>query len=111
MDNKTLMQIIDNGGATLRKNGLQVNFLRGYQVSKKDCYQLKISEFKKILRSVNYLLAHIGGSEFVGVWVDAGIAYIDISEHITSKKAALCVGRERNQISIFDWQNGNCIYC
>lgn len=111
MDNKTLMQIIDNGGATLSKNGLQVNFLRGYQVSKKDCYQLKISEFKKILRSVNYLLAHIGGGEFVGVWVDAGVAYIDISEHIKSKKTALRVGRERKQISIFDWQNGNCIYC
>ena len=111
MDQKTLLQIIDNGGATLSKNGLQVNFLRGYQVSKKDGYQLKTKEFEKILRSVNYLLSRVNGDEFVGIWIDSGVAYIDISEHINSKKTALRVGRERAQISIFDWQNGDCIYC
>ena len=28
--------IIENGGATLDKNGFEVNYLRGYQVSKHD---------------------------------------------------------------------------
>lgn len=44
-----LLKIIENGGATLDKNGNAVDFSRGYQVSKRDCYTLNIENIGEIL--------------------------------------------------------------
>lgn len=43
--------IITNGGATLNKDGESVNFARGYQVSKRDCYTLNAENVNEILRA------------------------------------------------------------
>lgn len=103
--------IIENGGATLDKNGMEVNFLRGYQVSKHDIAILKVSEAEKIARTVSKLLKRIARNEFVGVWVNEGRVYVDISEHVSSQGAALRIGRARRQISVYEWATGNCIEC
>lgn len=50
-------------------------------------------------------------NKFVGVWIENGKAYVDISERIATKRRALEVGKERNQISIYDWKNNNVAYC
>lgn len=109
MTQKTLLNIINNGGATLDKNGDSVNFKNGYQVSKKDYYILKVSNIKKILQAVNGLLKQVKKGDFVGLWVDDGKIYIDISEHIKGIKKALRVGKARQQKSIFNWSTGDCI--
>lgn len=106
---KELKQIIENGGATLNKDGASINFNRGYQVSKKDCYTLNVKSVKKILSAVNELLNSITADEFVGLWVDAGLIYIDISECVERLSVAIPLGVERKQKSIFDWCLSRCI--
>ena len=106
---KELKKIIENGGATLNKNGESVDFDRGYQVSKKDCYTLNVGNVKKVLRAVNSLLKTVKPSEFVGLWVDSGLIYIDISERIERLSVAIMAGIERMQKSIFDWCLSRCI--
>lgn len=106
-------KIIDNGGATLDGNGRAVSFRRGYQVSRRDCYTLNAEHIAEIAGALNDVLHRCKGqaNSFCGVWVDAGEVYIDISERITNRKKALSVGRARHQISVYDWNSGNCIYC
>lgn len=104
-----LLKIIENGGATLDKNGKAVDFSRGYQVSKRDCYTLNIENIGEILAAVNGLLAEIGAGEFVGLWVDSGLIYIDVSERVERLSAAIVAGIERKQKSIFDWCLSRCI--
>lgn len=104
-----LQEIIKNGGATLNKSGESVNYNRGYQVSKKDCYALTIKNTNKILRAVNGLLDAITAGEFVGLWVDNGLIYIDVSERVERLSVAIVKGIERKQKSIFDWCLSRCI--
>lgn len=104
-----LKKIIENGGATLNKDGASVSFNRGYQVSKKDCYTLNVENVNGILKAVNGLLNSITAGEFVGLWVDAGLIYIDISERIDRLSVAIPLGVARKQKSIFDWCMSRCI--
>lgn len=104
-----LEQIIKNGGATLNKSGARVNFSRGYQVSRRDCYTLNAENVNDILAAVNSLLDEIGAGEFVGLWVDSGLIYIDVSERVERLSAAIVAGIERKQKSIFDWCLSRCI--
>lgn len=106
-----LLKIIANGGATLGADGKAVDFRRGYQVSKKDCYILDARHVNKILRAVRSVLADLKAGEFCGIWVDGGRVYVDVSERIARKRDALKIGRERAQISVFDWRTGAAIYC
>ena len=46
-----------------------------------------------------------------GVWFENGIYYIDKSHRVTTKKDALQLGREKNQISILQWRTMKLIYC
>lgn len=101
--------IITNGGATLNKDGESVNFARGYQVSKRDCYTLNAENVNEVLRAVNELLNTITAGEFVGLWVDNGLIYIDVSERVERLSRAIVVGLERKQKSIFDWCLSRCI--
>ncbi len=110
MKKQQLLQIIEDGGATLNKSGAAVNFENGYQVSIKDCYTIEIRNARKILKAINKLLRGIDAGAFVGVWIDGGKAFIDISQHITGKAYAVELGRRKRQISIYDWQRGRCVY-
>lgn len=106
-----LQQILDNGGATLNKNGAEVSFKNGYQVSKKDCFILNAKNIDDISDAVDILLKNLKRNEYCGIWVDGADVYIDISEKINDKKTALYIGRKRNQKSIYEWSTGNCIEC
>ena len=111
MELQTLKNIISKGGATLNSQGRAVNFKKGYQVSKKDCYILNINNTAEVLNAINKLLNTIKANEFAGVWIEEGKAYIDISIKINSLSKALKLGKELKQISIFDWNTKKCIYC
>ena len=111
MNKIDLVKIIQNGGATLDDSGRPVSFRRGYQVSKKDCYILNARHTNKILKAINGILNDLKPGEFCGLWVDGGRVYVDISERIPRKRDALKIGRERAQISVFDWRTGAAIFC
>lgn len=107
-----IVEIIKNGGATLNKNGEAVNFKRGYQVSKKDCFILSVKNVDKITKAVNEILRRIAHEErvFCGLWIDNGKIYADISEFIKSEKKAVKIGKARKQTSVYDWKKSACIY-
>lgn len=111
MELQTLKSIINKGGATLNSQGRAVNFKKGYQVSKKDCYTLNINNTVEILNAINELLSTIKANEFAGIWIEEDKAYIDVSIKIDLLADALKLGKELKQISIFDWNTKKCIYC
>ena len=108
---KAIKEAIANGGATLDKNGKAVAFASGYQVTTKDGLQTKAENINKIVAKVQQLLADCKHNEFVGLWVDNGICYIDKSEKIKNKAKALRIAKARKQKAIFDWANQTSIYC
>ena len=46
-----------------------------------------------------------------GVWFSEGIYYIDKSYRVSTKREAMQIGRECNQISILKWANMSLAYC
>ena len=109
MKRKEFLEIIRAGGATLDGDGRAVHYSRGYQVSRRDCYVLDVSNVGRILRAVNGLLRRATPGDFVGVCVDGGRAYIDISERVDRLSDAIRAGMERGQKSIYDWCCDRCI--
>lgn len=57
-------EIIKNGGATLNADGVAVNFSKGYQVSRRDCYRIATEKANEIAAAVNELLNSISAGEF-----------------------------------------------
>lgn len=102
----TLKAIKENGGATLNDGCKEVCYKTGYQVSERDVAILPI--YKLTLKFIKSL---VEPHKFVGIWIENGKAYVDISERITAKNRALEIGKERNQISIYDWKNQKVAYC
>ena len=105
----TLKAIKINGGMTIDKQGNPLQYKSGYQVSAEDleiipAYKLRKTHLIEMLNAIP-----VGSC--LGVWLDNGKAYIDRSARISNKRLALKVGRELNQISIYDWKSGDCIPC
>lgn len=96
-------------GATLNKQGDTVNHKSGYQVGKQALYTVPVYKLRK--GALKQALAGIKDSDCLGVWIDNGKAYVDISEHIASLADALKAGRARGEISIYDWAKDDIIYC
>ena len=104
----TINSIKRNGGATINKYGNRVTMKSGYQVSKRDLYIIPVAELDKlIIKEAMKLLTSRG--EYLGVWIDNGNAYIDISIRIATKHNAMAMGRELNQFSILRWNDCECL--
>lgn len=99
--------IILNGGGTFNKNFEPVKFGGGFQVGKKNILTGRIEELENedILKNIK-----LNAGEFLGLWLEKGILYIDISEHIEDLEHAKIIGQTRKEISIFDWAHEECIY-
>lgn len=104
-----LKEIKINAGATLDKAGNPMAYARGYQVSEKDL--LIIPAYKLTKKQLIAMLNELADGKCLGVWIDNKQAYIDCSEYVSTKKQALKVGKERKQLSIWDWKNSNAIPC
>lgn len=103
--------IIKNNGVTLDNAGNAVTFSKGYQVSKKDLYIIDVKNINKIVKAIKTALNDCSKNDFIGVWIDNGLAYIDKSECIKGLKRALQVATARRQLSIYEWRTGECIPC
>ena len=98
---RTLRKLENNDGLTL-KNGKVITYKTGYQVATEGIETTDIKEAMKAIKAFN-------GN--CGVWLENGIYYIDKSHRENTKKKALEVGRNHNQISILQWATMNLIYC
>lgn len=113
MELKDIKRIIENGGETLTKELKKAELKRGYMVSLEgtetqaqgDDYQAikkAIKEKQEIIKDKNNM--------YIGLWLDSGIMYIDISINIIDKVEALEFGKYNKQLAIYDLVNNDSIY-
>lgn len=98
---RTLRKIKNNGGLTL-KNGKPIVYKSGWQVATEGVTTTDITKVRDIIKAY-------GGN--CGLWLEDGIWYIDLSHRVSTKREALKIGRECNQISILKWSNMSLAYC
>lgn len=98
---RTLRKLTNNDGLTL-KAGKPIAYKSGYQVATEGIETKSQTEAMKAIKAYN-------GD--CGVWFAEGIYYIDKSHRVTTKREALAVGRECNQISVLNWKTMGLVYC
>ena len=98
---RTIKKLTNNDGITL-KGGKVIEYKTGWQVA---TYGVEVKTAREAINAVKTY----GGN--CGVWFAEGIYYIDKSFRVDTKKEALRIGREHNQISIFGWSRKNLAYC
>ena len=98
---RTLIKLTNNDGLTL-KNGKVITYKSGWQVATEGLETADINEAIKMVR------AYKGNC---GVWFSEGIYYIDKSHRVSTKREAMQIGRECNQISVLNWKTMGLAYC
>ena len=109
MNKMTLKAIKANKGATLNNKGEAMVYKTGFQVSCKDLFICSVSKLR--MRDIKAILADMPTNANLGIWIDEGRAYVDMSERISNYKHALKVGRDRKQISVWSWNKGEAVTC
>lgn len=98
---RTLRKLNNNDGLTL-KNGKVITYKSGWQVATEGQETADIQEAMKMIRQYN-------GD--CGIWYSEGIYYIDKSHRVNTKREAMQIGRECNQISVLCWRTMGLAYC
>lgn len=96
-----LKALKNNDGLTL-KDGKAITYKTGYQVAD---YGIEC----KTLEEAEKAIAEMNGT--CGIWFSDGIYYVDHSFRVNTKKEALKIGRENNQISVLKWSDMSLVYC
>lgn len=98
---RTIQKLTNNDGLTL-KAGRAIVYKSGYQVATEgvECYTAR--------DAINAVKAYGGNC---GVWYSEGVYYVDRSHRVDTKREALRIGRECNQISVLGWKGMKLIYC
>ena len=104
----TIKSIKRNGGATINKYGVRVSMKSGYQVSKQDLLIIPVDELSKDILK-NLIKRLIKRGDYLGVWIDDGKVYIDISCRIATKHKAMEMGRKLKQLSVLRWRDCECL--
>lgn len=97
---RSILKLSEGDGFTL-KAGKMIQYKTGYQVA------FEGIETTNAREAINAVKAYEGNC---GVWFENGIYYIDRGSRISKKRDAIWAGIEANQISIYDWKKGVCIY-
>lgn len=98
---RTIRKIQENGGLTL-KNGKVITYKSGWQVADHGIEATTAEEAIKAVRAMN-------GN--CGIWLENGIYYIDHSFRVNTKREAIAIGKEHNQISVLCWRTMGLAYC
>ena len=98
---RTLKGLANNDGLTL-KRGQRITYKSGWQVATEG------KETTDVREAMNYIKQYNGDC---GVWYSDGIYYIDKSHRVSTKREAMTVGRQCNQISILNWRTMGLAYC
>ena len=96
---RTIIKLKENDGLTL-KNGKCITYKSGWQVATEGV------EVKTAREAINAVKA-FGGN--CGVWYSEGIYYIDKSHRVSTKREAMQMGRDLNQMSVLRWADMECL--
>lgn len=98
---RSILKLAENDGMTLKK-GNKITYKSGWQVA------IEGVECKTAREALNAVKAYGGNC---GVWYSNNTWFVDKSKRVNTKKEALQIGREHNQISILKWSNLSLVYC
>jgi len=98
---RTIRKLKDNDGLTL-KYGKPVHYKSGWQVATEG---VECTTDREAINAVKDFSGNCG------VWYADGIYYIDKCKRVATKREALTIGREHNQISVYHWVKDEVIYC
>lgn len=98
---RSIKKLRDNEGLTL-KAGKPITYKSGWQVAD---YGVETTDPAEAIKAVKAY----GGN--CGVWLSGGTYYIDHSFRVNTKREAIRIGRENNQISVLGWRRMNLAYC
>ena len=97
----TIRRLTNNDGLTL-KRGNKITYKSGWQVATEGVETTDARE------AMNYIKAYNGNC---GVWYSEGSYYIDKSHRVDTKREAMEIGRQCNQISVLCWRTMGLAYC
>ena len=113
MNNKKIIEIIENKGATLDKDYNNFENNRGFMVSLKG-QEIKVNknDIQGIKREIEKKREFIKDKRglFIGLWLEDDTMFIDVSIHIIDYLEALEVARNNEQLAIYDLQKNDSIY-
>lgn len=98
---RSINKLQNNDGLTL-KNGKIIRYKSGWQVATDGVIAHTARE------AINAVKQYNGNC---GVWLEDGKYYIDRSKRVNTKREALEIGKQCNQISVYGWKLGNLAYC
>ena len=98
---RTLKGLANDDGLTLKK-GKRITYKSGWQVATEG------KETTDPREAMNYIKEYKGDC---GIWYSEGIYYIDKSHRVSTKREAMRVGRECQQISVLNWRTMGLAYC
>lgn len=98
---RSILKLAENDGLTL-KAGKPITYKTGWQVATEGV------ECKTAREAIKAVKAYNGNC---GVWFAGGIYYVDKSHRVDTKREALEVGRQHNQISVLGWHSMSLAYC
>lgn len=98
---RSIKKLGNNDGLTL-KHGKIITYKSGWQVATEGV------ECKTAREAINAVKEYGGNC---GVWYSGNVWFVDKSKRVSTKKEALRIGREHNQISILRWAGLVLAYC
>jgi hypothetical protein len=101
INSRTLRKLKNNDGLTLKK-GTPITYKSGWQVATEGLETTDIQAAMRMIKEYN-------GN--CGIWFADGIYYIDKSHRVGTKREALTIGKQYNQISILKWSTMSLVYC
>ena len=110
---ENIKRIIENGGATLTSELKKAELVNGFMVSLEGTEsQVKGEDYQAIIKAIEEKQEIIKDNKnlFIGLWLDDGIMYVDISININDKIDALEFGKKNKQLAIYDLENNDSIY-
>ena len=108
MTKQRLDEIIARGGASLTKTLEYATIDSGYLVSVPSKYAKVLTindDYDMMIKSIEDMTNEInvdGLGAYVGLWVNDGKLYIDLSIQFHSKGVAINIGRHFNQKAVWD---------
>lgn len=98
---RSIKKLRNDEGLTL-KAGKPITYKSGWQVATDGIATTSARE------AINAVKAYGGNC---GIWYSDSIYYIDQSKRVNTKREALRIGRECNQISVLRWRDMGLVYC
>ena len=98
---RSLKKLSNNDGLTL-KQGKSIRYKSGWQVATEG---IETTDIKEAMKAIKEYKGNCG------VWYSDGTYYIDKSVRVSTKREAMQIGKEHNQISILNWRTMGLAYC